>query len=60
LLDIIEAVDGPLGWAMPPRDDDQASDVGQRLQTICDQIVATTRKQLQAVTVAELVGKKTK
>jgi Rrf2 family protein len=57
LLEIIEAVDGPLrGFA--PRTGGKPSALDEKLQAVCDQLAAQTRTRLQRVRLSDLAGKK--
>jgi len=55
LLDVIEAIDGPLEAAgeVPPAE--SADDVQQRLQTALRQVTDTSRKQLEAIKLSQLL-----
>jgi Rrf2 family protein len=56
LLDVVEAVDGPVrGYAPPVERDGDAID--HRLQKVCDEAADTVRRNLGRVSVAELAGK---
>jgi Rrf2 family protein len=57
LLDVIEAVNGPLRgevdrWAPPA-----ARDLDDRLQQACDRAAEAARKCLRGVTIADLAGR---
>ncbi len=58
LLQIIEAIDGPLGVEMPlpVHEDVRWSPAGERLHDICDQVVQHTRDCLAAMTLAQLAA----
>jgi Rrf2 family protein len=57
LLDVVEAVDGPIRgnvprWTTAPTD----ARLDARLQRVCDVVAEAVRERLAGVTVAELVG----
>jgi Rrf2 family protein len=54
LLDLIEAVDGPLAAGLPLKNN-FPGDAGPRLQGILDQIADDTRQQLQSIKLADLL-----
>jgi Rrf2 family protein len=56
LLDIIEAVDGPIRGSAPPspHGDQQLQ---RRLETVCEQVADQVRKQLARVKISELIGR---
>ncbi len=56
VLEVVEAVDGPIRGVVPVEESDSNPEVSQRLQTLCNRVAKATRQQLQTVTVAELVG----
>jgi Rrf2 family protein len=49
LLEVVEAVDGPIRGAAPP-----VGQLGKRLQGTCDRAAALVRERLARVTLAEL------
>jgi Rrf2 family protein len=57
MLDVVEAVDGPIRGAAPlnPRDNDQG--LHRRLDQVCGLIADQARKQLGRVKVSELAGR---
>ena len=55
LLDVIEAIDGPLETAGEPPPADSADDMQQRLQTALRQVTETSRKQLEAIKLSQLL-----
>jgi Rrf2 family protein len=57
LLEIIEAVDGPMRGDVPRVEGKETEATDQRLKEICQQITDQTRKQLEKVRISELVGK---
>lgn len=57
VLDIVEAVDGPIRGLVPVNEGYGDDKLTRRLQTICDQAADAVRRQLQAVSVAELASK---
>ncbi len=56
LLEVIEAVDGPLRSDLASRSGNGQSGTDRKLQTGWDQVSTGARQQFQAVAVAELVG----
>jgi len=54
LLDIIEAVDGPLVAGLPLKNN-FPGEAGHQLQNILDQIADDTRRQLQSIKLADLL-----
>ena len=55
LLEIVEAVDGPICGDAPFAGDSKAT-FDSKLQRICDKIADGTRAELQKVTLADLTG----
>lgn len=55
LLEVIEAIDGPLETAGEPSPADSAHDVQQRLQTALRQVTDTSRRQLEAIKLSQLL-----
>jgi Rrf2 family protein len=60
VLEVVEAVDGPICWTVPTEESDDKPEVSQRLQALCGQVAEDVRNRLQTVTVADLAGKATK
>ena len=58
MLDIVEAVDGPVRGLAPFASTDSDGGLDKKLDQICSQAADQTRKQLQKVRVSELAGKK--
>jgi Rrf2 family protein len=60
LLEVVEAVDGPIRGQAPLSQEGVASRSGidHELQKICDQAAAALRKQLGKVRLSDLTGKK--
>jgi Rrf2 family protein len=56
MLEILEAVDGPIRGNAPPSKD-KDSTLGKRLDQICNQSAETLRKQLGKVKLSELATK---
>jgi Rrf2 family protein len=54
LLEILEAVDGPLRAEVPPADGKADAGLRARLQTVYERVADQTRRQLGRVTVADL------
>ena len=57
MLDIVEAVEGPIQGEAPTTDMRKNARLEERLQTACEQTAVQVRKQLQKVRVSELAGK---
>lgn len=57
MLEIIEAVDGPIRGLAPMSQGDGDTALDRRLETICQQTADTLRKHLQKVRVSELAVK---
>lgn len=57
LLEILEAVDGPIR-GMAPFAEDQGGVLNNKLENICKHAAETVRKQLENVSLSELVGRK--
>jgi Rrf2 family protein len=57
LLEIIEAVDGPMRGEVPRIQGKGTDAVEARLQEICQQVGNQTRQQLEKVRISDLVGK---
>jgi Rrf2 family protein len=57
LLEVIEAVDGPIRGQAPLAEIDGNGSLNRRLETICNQSAEHLRKQLQKVRMTELAGK---
>jgi|GraSoiStandDraft_1057264.scaffolds.fasta_scaffold601981_1 Rrf2 family protein len=54
LLEIIEAVDGPVRGEAPPLGNDSALE--RKLQAVCEKTAALARAELKKVTLADLAG----
>jgi Rrf2 family protein len=57
VLEIVEAVDGPVRGQVPFTDVKKSGTLDHRLQVICDQSADRVRRLLQAVTISDLVHK---
>jgi Rrf2 family protein len=57
MLEVIEAVDGPIRGVAPLSDSESDSHLDRKLDTICDQTAEQLRKHLQKVRVSELTGR---
>jgi Rrf2 family iron-sulfur cluster assembly transcriptional regulator len=60
LLEILEAVDGVIGSAVPAAGDQGAGSVDARLQSVFDRAAETVRRHLRGTTVGELMATKGK
>jgi Rrf2 family protein len=58
LLEVIEAVDGPIRGEVPFTDGGDASGLYHRLEVICSETADQVRKHFGKVRIKELVGKK--
>jgi Rrf2 family protein len=54
LLEVVEAVEGRVGWKAPRVGNDAQVDDG--VQEVCDDVTAAVRARLRQVSVAELAG----
>jgi Rrf2 family protein len=57
MLEVVEAVDGPIRGQAPLSGVEGDGQLDRRLEIICDQSAEQIRKQLQKVRIAELTGK---
>jgi Rrf2 family protein len=57
MLEVVEAVDGPIRGQAPLSQIEGDGQLDRRLEMICDQSAEQIRKQLQKVRIAELAGK---
>jgi Rrf2 family protein len=57
LLDVIEAVDGPIRGLAPLAQGKGAQKLDNQLEEICQQIAEAMRRQLAKVRLSELIGK---
>ncbi|MCC6420987.1 MAG: Rrf2 family transcriptional regulator [Gemmataceae bacterium] len=57
LLDVVEAVDGPVRGNAPPNPKNPNSQLDKRLEQICGQSADALRKQLGKVKLSELITK---
>jgi Rrf2 family protein len=55
LLEVIEAIDGPIDAGLP-RSGGESSRHERRLREVLEQVAATTRRQLQAVKLSDLLS----
>ena len=55
LLEVIEAIDGPLETAGESPPPDEPADVQQLLQTALRQVTSTSRRQLEAIKLSQLL-----
>lgn len=55
LLEVIEAIDGPLETAGEPPQAETTGDVQDRLQTALRQVTDTARKQLESIKLSQLL-----
>ena len=58
LLEIVEAVDGPIRAQADPVGGGEQKALDKRLQVVCDQVLALVRERLEKVTLAELAKRK--
>lgn len=57
LLEVVEAVDGPIRGQSPFSREENNGALNKRLDTICNQAAEIVRKQLQRIKVSELASK---
>jgi Rrf2 family protein len=57
LLELIEAVDGPVRGQSPLSQDPSNSALNRKLKTICEQTADLTRRHLQKIKLPDLLGK---
>jgi Rrf2 family iron-sulfur cluster assembly transcriptional regulator len=57
MLDVLEAVDGPMRGSAPSGKDEKDSSLAKRLDEICSQIAEQTRKHLGKIKIAELAAR---
>jgi Rrf2 family protein len=60
MLEVLEAVDGPIRGQAPFSREDPHSPLNRRLDTICNQAASQARKQLGKVRISELASNKVK
>jgi DNA-binding IscR family transcriptional regulator len=58
LLEVLEAVDGPIRGSVSRFGGKDAEQLDRRLEDVCQHLAELTRKQLQAVRIADLAGKR--
>jgi Rrf2 family protein len=58
MLEVLEAVDGPIRGMAPSNHGDSNGPLQTKLENICKQTAEQTRKQLDKVKVSDLVGKR--
>ena len=58
LLEVVEAVDGPLQGHAPLSDSESSNPLNRKLDAICRQGAELIRKQFEKVRVSDLTGKK--
>lgn len=56
LLDVIEAIDGPLATTLPTTENGDGQWQEPRLREALDQVTSSARRQLQAIKLADLLG----
>ncbi len=57
ILEIIEAVDGPIRGNSPAGNDDSDMQITKHLEKICNQIAEMIRKHLTKIKISELISK---
>jgi Rrf2 family protein len=60
LLNLIEAIDGPLDSAIPSLERGKQSVPGSKLQAALEKITLNSRKQLQAIKLSDLLGSRSR
>ena len=58
MLEVVEAVDGPIQGLVPTTDMRKNRQFDERLDGICEQTAKQVRKQLQKVRITDLIGKR--
>jgi Rrf2 family protein len=58
MLEIVEAIDGPVRGQSPLSEDGDHSPLNRKLEAICKQGAEQTRKQFAKVRISDLLGKK--
>jgi len=58
MLEIVEAVDGPIRGQAPFTEDKNGGNLNRKLENICKQTADQVRKQLQKVRMSELVARR--
>src|SRR5438552_3342848 len=58
LLEVIEAVDGPIRGQSPLSEDENDNALNRKLEAICKQSADHIRRQLEKIHLSELAGKK--
>src|SRR5258708_18117945 len=58
MLEVLEAVDGPIRGQAPPNPGETDGPLHHKLENICKQSAEQTRKHLHKVTVSELLAKR--
>jgi len=56
LLDVIEAIDGPLATTLPSTDGADGSNGDTRLREVLDQVTSSSRRLLDEVKLSDLLG----
>jgi Rrf2 family protein len=56
LLEVIEAIDGPLGATLPATNSGEPLDCELKLREVLEQVTASSRRLLQAVKLSDLLG----
>jgi len=56
LLDVIEAIDGPLSATLPSNNGNELSSVDLRLREALEKVTNNSRRQLQAIKLSDLLG----
>ena len=58
MLEILEAVDGPIRGQAPFSDEEKNGNLNHKLENICKQTADSVRKQLEKVRISDLIGRK--
>jgi Rrf2 family protein len=58
LLEVIEAVDGPIRGQAPLSQDESDSALNRKLEAVCKQIAEQVRKELEKIPISQLAGGK--
>ena len=58
ILEIVEAVDGPIRGKVPFTTEAGPTQIDQRLESLCNELADHDRRRLQKVSLSDLLGKR--
>jgi len=58
MLEVVEAVDGPIRGQAPLAEDNGHQALDPRLESICNRVAVQMRRQLEKIHISDLLGKK--